>query len=304
MDGFKTERVTFYSGGYALSGVMFLPPDDVTNRSRAGIVLCQGFGGFKEGTPPTLAAYLARQGFVVLTFDYRGFGESEGPRGRLDPFGQVEDVRNGLTYLETRDDVDPDRLGLYGTSFGGALVSYAAAVDQRAKATVATVPVANGERWLRSLRRNWEFEDFLDEIAEDRRQRVLTGQSRLVEKYHVMVPDPRTLEYYEQEVRHNPNLAHAQLTLESPDLIMQFKPDEMASLIAPRAFMVIGAERDVLVRPTEAVSLYDNAREPKRLVVLPNVNHFTVYKEGVREEVMALATEWYETHMHPKGGAA
>lgn len=300
MEKFTTERITFYSESYALAGVVFAPPggDDTP---RPGIVLCQGFGGFKEGTPPPLAAYLAGEGYVVLTFDYRGFGESEGPRGRLDPFAQVDDVRNGLTYLETRSDVDPFRLGLYGTSFGGGLVTYGAATDERVRCTVATVPVTHGEDWLRSLRRNWEFEDLLDEMAEDRRQRVRTGTSRLVDKYHIMVPDPRTESYYAAEVEKNPSLAHAQLTMESPELIMRFRPVDVAAQISPRALMVIAAERDVLVPPSQAVDLYERAREPKQLVVLPEVNHFTVYQEGTREQVMALACSWYAQHMGDAG---
>lgn len=305
MEEFTTERVTFYSGSYALVGVVFRPAGSppAGDGRRPGIVLCQGFGGFKEGTPPALAACLANDGYVVLTFDYRGFGESEGPRGRLDPFSQVDDVRNGLTYLQTRDDVDGDRLGLYGTSFGGGLVSYAAALDERALATVATVPVTHGEDWLRSLRRNWEFEDLVDEMAEDRRQRVLTGQSRLVDKYHIMVPDLQTESYYAKVVAENPELAHAQLTMESPELIMRFRPVDVAAQIAPRALLVIAAERDVLVRPTQAIALYEQADEPKRLVVLPQVNHFTVYQEGTREGVMALAADWYAEHLGGGGVA-
>ena len=303
MATFETEAVTFYSAGYKMSGVVFRPGDTQEGGPpRAGIVLCQGFGGFKEGTPPKLAAYLATAGYLVLTFDYRGFGESEGPRGRLDPFGQVDDIRNGLTYLETRADVDSTRLGLYGTSFGGALVSYAAAMDHRVGCTVATVPVSHGEQWLRSLRRNWEFEEFLDEIAEDRRQRVLTGKSRLVPKYHVMVPDPRTTEYYEEVVRRDPSLAHADLTLESPELIMRFRPVEVAHLIAPRPLLVIAAERDVLVHPSQATSLYEHAREPKSLVVLSDINHFTVYQDGTREQVMGLAANWYGQHLKQETG--
>lgn len=293
MQKFETERVTFYSGGYALSGVVFKPTESTPPGGFPGIVLCQGFGGFKEGTPPPLAAYLAGVGYFVLTLDYRGFGESEGPRGRLDPFAQVDDIRNGLTYLETRDEVDSDRLGLYGTSFGGGLVTYAASLDERALATVATVPVTHGEDWLRSLRRNWEFEEFLDEMAEDRRQRVLTGESRLVDKYHIMVPDPRTESYYADVVAKEPELAHAKLTMESPELIMRFRPVDVAAQISPRALLVIAAERDVLVRPTQATNLYERAEEPKKLVVLPEVNHFTVYQEGTREQVMALAADWY-----------
>lgn len=286
----------FTSPGYELSAVLYEPADAVAPRS-PGVVLCQGFGGFKEGTPPALATHLATHGYTVLTFDYRGFGESEGPRGRLDPFGQVQDIRDAITYLGDLDGVDETRIGLYGTSFGGALVTYVTAMDDRVESVVATVPVSHGERWLRSLRRHWEFEEFLDEIAEDRHERVRTGTSRLVEKYHIMVPDPQTTEYYAEVVREEPSLAHAQITLESVERIMEFRPVDVAHRISPRPLLVIAAERDILVEPSEAVNLHASAREPKRLITMPGINHFTVYQSGVREEVMNLAVDWFDTHM-------
>lgn len=301
------ETVRFFtSPGYELAGVLFRPPKTGPKAQPSGgdgpggapgVVLVQGFGGFKEGTPPTLAAHLARNGYVVLTFDFRGFGESEGPRGRLDPFGQVQDIRDGLTFLQQVDGVDGGRIALYGTSFGGGLVTYTAAVEPRAKAVVATVPVTHGELWLRSLRRHWEFEALLDELDQDRRERVRTGVSRLVEKYHIMVPDPQTEAYYADVVRKQPSLAHAQITLESVDRIMEFRPVDVAHRIAPRPLLIIAAERDILVKPDQATSLYEHAAEPKRLVVMPGVNHFTVYSSPVREQVMDLAVEWFDTHM-------
>lgn len=296
MPDVQTRPVSFHtSPGHRLAGIVYEPPEG----HGGGVVLAQGFGGYKEGTPPELAALLARRGYVVLTIDYRGFGQSEGPRGRLDPFGQVQDLRDAITWLGLQAPVDKDRISLYGTSFGGALVTYTAAVDERARAVVATVPVTHGERWLRSLRRHWEFEQFLDEIAEDRRTRLETGTSRLVEKYHIMVPDPGTTEYYEEVVRKDPSLAHAQITLESVERIMEFRPVDVAHRIAPRPLLVIAAERDVLVPPSQAIDLHEAAHEPRRLVTIPDMNHFTVYREGVREQVMEMAADWFDTHVPP-----
>lgn len=295
MTDVQTRVVSFYaSPGYRLEGILYEPPGGAHG---GGVVLAQGFGGFKEGTPPELAKLLARRGYVVLTIDYRGFGESEGPRGRLDPFGQVQDLRDAITWLGLLDQVDETRISLYGTSFGGALVTYTAAVDERVRAVVATVPVTQGELWLRSLRRHWEFEALLDEVDADRRTRLDTGTSRLVDKYHIMVPDPGTTAYYEEVVRRNPSLAHAQITLESVERIMEFRPVDVAHRIAPRPLLVIAAERDVLVPPSQALALYEQALDPKRLVTIPDMNHFTVYKEGVREQVMGMAADWFDTHV-------
>jgi fermentation-respiration switch protein FrsA (DUF1100 family) len=168
---------------------------------------------------------------------------------------------------------------------------------------VATLPVSHGERWLRSLRRHWEFEEFLDEIAEDRVQRLATGESKLVEKYHIMVPDPQTTAYYAEVVRQEPSLAHAQITLESVERIMEFRPVDVAHLIAPRPLLVVAAERDILVKPSQATDLFDAAREPKRLVTMPGVNHFR-YRPPVREQVMDLAADWFDRHAAAREGVA
>jgi alpha-beta hydrolase superfamily lysophospholipase len=63
-----------------------------------------------------MAGFFSDRGYAVLTIDYRGFGESEGSHWHLDPKEQVADVRNALTYLAQREEVEETRLGLYGTS--------------------------------------------------------------------------------------------------------------------------------------------------------------------------------------------
>lgn len=71
---------------------------------------------------------------MALTFDYKGWGDSEGARSRLAPW--VADVQAALTFLGTRPEVDPDRLGIYGTSYGGATVVWVGAIDPRVKCVV------------------------------------------------------------------------------------------------------------------------------------------------------------------------
>ena len=163
------ETVRFYSGpGYGLAGVISTPDGPREPEGHPGIILCQGYAGLKEALMPAVAARLSAEGYVTLRFDYRGFGESEGPRHRLIPLEQIEDIRNGLTCLGVRDEVDPERLAVWGTSFGGAHATYAAAVDERVRCIVSVVGVGDGERWLRCLRREWEWQAFLQELDEDR----------------------------------------------------------------------------------------------------------------------------------------
>ena len=100
-------------GGSASGGGRRLPAGQA---GLPGIVLCHGFTGIKELILPDYARRFAAAGYAALAFDYRGFGESEGERGRLIPYEQVMDIRNSLTFMETLDEVDPERIGLWGTS--------------------------------------------------------------------------------------------------------------------------------------------------------------------------------------------
>ena len=113
--------VTFYSEGLRLSGDVYYPADLPPGEKRAGIVLCHGYTGVKDLYLPDNARVLTEAGYVALTFDYKGWGESEGPRTRLAPYSRVYDVQAALTFLGTLPEVDAERLGLYGTSYGGAL---------------------------------------------------------------------------------------------------------------------------------------------------------------------------------------
>src|SRR5262249_1123566 len=80
------------------------------------------------------------------TFDYKGWGDSDGPRSRLAPYSRVADVQAALTFLGVQPEVDADRLGLYGTSYGAATVVWVAAIDPRVKCVVAGVGHGRGGR--------------------------------------------------------------------------------------------------------------------------------------------------------------
>jgi len=98
---------------------------------------------------------------------------SEGPRSRLAPYGRVADVQAALTFLGLQPQVDPDRLGIYGTSYGGATVVWVGAVDPRVKCIVSVVGVGHGGRWMRSVRRPDEWHDLLARTKADRVKRIL-----------------------------------------------------------------------------------------------------------------------------------
>src|SRR4051794_2402683 len=121
-----TEQVRFYSRGSALAGTLMLP-DGASADARVPAV-AQGPGWLGLRDAKLYQPYhegLLDAGIAVLVFDYRGFGDSEGDATYLDPMTQVEDWRNAITYLETRPEIDPTRLGVFGsggTGGGNAIV--------------------------------------------------------------------------------------------------------------------------------------------------------------------------------------
>lgn len=86
------------------------------------IILCHGFCGIQELLLPAFAEAFVNAGFAAVTFDYRGFGASEGERGRLVPALQIEDILAVSRWVQTHPQIDSERIGLWGTSFGGCRV--------------------------------------------------------------------------------------------------------------------------------------------------------------------------------------
>ncbi|MBI2165615.1 MAG: alpha/beta fold hydrolase [Chloroflexi bacterium] len=291
-----SKRLTFYSDGIRLAGYLYVPDGLKQGERRSSLVLCGGFGAHQERFLPEMAQYLTRHGYVAFTFDYRGFGESEGPRWRMVPQEQVRDISNAITFLGLQEEVDAGSIGLLGISFGGANVCYTAGVDPRARCTVSIVGVGCGESWLKGLRRAWEWQSFLDELAEDRTQRALTGKSRVVERLHIMVPDPSTQEMAKVAQQKYPGTC-THMPLETADAVISFHPEEVVGRISPRAVLFIVAGADVLVPNENTLELYRRAGEPKRWIVLPGKQHYEVYSPPAFDVVMAETVAWYQQHM-------
>lgn len=109
----------FYSEGIPAVGIMGVPDDYRLGEKRAAVILCHGFTAIKEMWLPNNAERLRAEGYITLNFDYRYFGKSGGePRSRLLPQAQVTDISSAITFMQNQPEVEPARIGLYGTSFG------------------------------------------------------------------------------------------------------------------------------------------------------------------------------------------
>ena len=286
-------EVHFYSGpGLKLVGFLEIPPDYRQGEKRPGIVICRGPGNIKGKLAPEVCSRLAGAGYVALHFYYRGFFDSEGPERRLIPLEQVEDIRNAMTFLQNRDEIDRERIGLWGSATGGSLVSYTAGIDTRVKCMVALHATGDMGRWLRGMRRYWEWQEFLQMIDEDRVNRVLTGESRRVDFSEVLLPDPKTQKAPQEKAD------KTDYPVESAEAMVGFQAESVVDRISPRAAMWICLEGDRLVPNEEAWSLYHKAGEPKKLVAIKAEDqHYALYEGPGFEEMMVNSIDWYDTYL-------
>ena len=288
--------VTFYSEGCQLVGDVYYPDDVQPGETRAGIVLCHGYTGVKDLYLPDNARVLNEAGYMVMTFDYKGWGESAGARSRLTPYSRVADVQATITFLDTLPEVDDNRLGIYGPSYGGATVVWVGAIDPRVKCIVSVVGIGHGARWMRSVRRPDEWYDLLDRARADRDQRALTGESAFVERNEILLPDRQSAELAAAARRQNPAAVNT-IPLEYVDDTLGFNPEWVVDKIAPRPILFITTDNDRLVPPEESKNLYARAGEPKKLVVLQGYGHYEVYLEPAFSEVMGATLDWYRTYL-------
>jgi pimeloyl-ACP methyl ester carboxylesterase len=281
----STKDLSFFSGpNCRLAARLYLPETGLDRK--AGIVFCHGFGGVKEGTPPGLSTLLAKHGYTVLTFDYRGFGASEGPRGRLVPLEQVEDAVHALALLSQRQGIDPKRMGIYGTSFGGGIAVMAAKRSGIPSAAVVAVPVSSGSQWLQSVTRWHEFIDLKTRAMAAIANKAATGEMQYVDRFDIMRPDPVT------EARYTEKLP---LALETFYHVLNHEPlEDAVKLQIPVA--VIGVRGDPLVPVEQAIQLHERLGGPKQLHLLDGSNHFVVYEQALAA-VAERAIAWFDSHL-------
>lgn len=292
--------VEFYSEGFKLCGDVYTPDDLLAGERRAAVLLCHGYTGVKDLYLPDNARVLNQAGYVAMVFDYKGWGDSEGPRSRLAPYSRVLDVQAAMTFLSLQREVDPERIGLYGTSYGGATVSWVGAVDPRAKCIVSVVGIGNGARWMRHVRRVDEWFDLLERSKADRAKRATTGKSEFVERSEILLPDRQSAKLAAAARRNNPAAVNT-IPLEYVDDTLGFNPEWIVDRISPHPILFITTDNDRLVPPEESEQLYAHAKEPKKLVVLKGYGHYEVYQEPAFSEVMAATLNWYNQYLPPRG---
>ena len=135
-------EVHFPSGDAKCQAWLYLPEGP---QPHPVIVMAHGLGGIRQMRLDAYAERFAAAGYACLVFDYRHFGASGGePRQLLDIKLQLADWAAAIAYARSRADLDPARVVLWGTSFGGGHVIVAAARDGNVAATISQCPFTDG----------------------------------------------------------------------------------------------------------------------------------------------------------------
>src|SRR5262249_12437189 len=289
----RSQEVHFYSEGHRVAA-LWRTPDRFEGRCRS-IVQGPGWMGLKDAQ--LYVRYheaLTVAGFGVLIFDYRGFGGSEG-EPTVSPHRQLQDLRNAVTYLETREDVAADAIGTFGSGgTGGGNAVLLGASDSRVRAVVSQLPVADGADWLHRMRTEYDWIAFLRGLEADRRTRVTTGRGRLVNpREEIMIPTPErraTRVKADVDVR-----VPAEIPLAAVDEILDYRPiDAARTLMKP--LLVIGVEDDSTTPTDHAVALYEAARGPRQLILQRHTSHYASY-EANGAAIAARIVEWFDRHL-------
>src|SRR5882724_592037 len=229
----KARVVNFYSEGSKLEGDYFLPDDLKAGERRPAIVLCHGYSGIRKLILPVHAKLFVEAGYVALSFDYRGFGGSEGPKWRIMALEQIDDIRNAITFVEAQPEVDANRIGVWGTSNGGAHAPYVAGVDKRVKAAVGQVGYGDGYRFIMEIRTPEERKKLEQILAENRRSLVLTGKGTAA-TCDVLLASPQTRAFFAEALKAVPEL-YCEIPWESAEKTMEYRPIDVVDKITPRA---------------------------------------------------------------------
>jgi dienelactone hydrolase len=301
-DGVTTREVTYFSDGVGCYAKLFFPKGFSTAGKTPGIVLGQGWAG-SHFSIEKYAARFAERGLVAMAIDYRGWGSSDGfaslthpdvsrgdrepsrdetrtttlntevvvKRTRLIPLKQVEDYRNAISYLQGEPGVDPDRIGIWGSSFAGGNVIVTAALDSRVKAIVGQVPAISGKNSPPGPL------PLTGRLLEDAIKRARTGQGA---EFETGFSNRRMVD------------------VETQQMVAEFRPFQYLKAVGNRPVLLIPAEKDELINNRESsYAAFDVLTGPKKLLEVPGITHFEMYINQAFEISSNAAADWFRQYL-------
>lgn len=266
------------------------------------IVMAHGISGVKEMGLGEYAEVFAAGGLNVVVYDHQNFGASDGtPRQELDPVLQYRDYKNAISYAVTRPDVDPDRVGIWGSSFSGGHVLTVAANDRRVKAVVSQVPFVSGPLSLARTVRPDFAAPLREQLQADRSHRFAGGEPTVIPVVsdnpfgEAVMPMAEANAYYTANASPEPSWRN-ELTVRSIELIGEYDPSSHISRVSPTPLLMIVARYDVTAPAELAFAAYEQAREPKQILVTDG-GHFSVYDGPRFEQCSTAARDHFRIHL-------
>ncbi|OBA58977.1 acetylxylan esterase [Mycobacterium sp. 1100029.7] len=297
------EEVTFDAEG-ALLHAWWYPAQQARGPSPC-VVMAHGWTSTKKMHLAKFAEVFAAAGLCVLVFDNRGWGESEAapgkPRHEIDPWEQIRDYQHAITFAQNRSEVDPERIGVWGTSFSAAHAFVVAAIDRRVQVVCGQAPFISGRATYANLARVNNEVVGPDCFTTDRRARARGKAPAVVP---VVGTDPSVLvglptaDAYEFFAHARTELDPQwpnEVTLRSLDNFYGYEPARYLPDITPTPLLMIVGREDGLTGGNLAAAAYQSAAEPKSIVFIPG-GHFAAYTDGFAL-ASRVARDWFTTHL-------
>jgi dienelactone hydrolase len=298
------EDVVFDAEG-ALLHAWWYPPVGTT-AAGACVVMAHGWTSTKKIYLDRFAEVFARAGLAVLVFDNRGWGQSGTapgkPRHEVDPWEQIRDYQHAITFAQNRSEVDPERIGVWGTSFSAGHAFVVAAIDRRVKAVCGQAPFISGRATYENLVRENNRVVGPERFTADRRARArgevpatvaVVGQDPSV---LVGLPTPDSYEFFSQaRAQLDPQWPN-EVTLRSLDNFYGYEPARYLPDITPTPLLMIVGREDGLTGGNLAAAAFNSAAEPKKLIFLPG-GHFAAYTGTGFTLASQSARDWFSTHL-------
>jgi fermentation-respiration switch protein FrsA (DUF1100 family) len=292
--------VEFNAEGTTLRGWLYRPDGDGPH---PGVVMAHGYSAVKEMYLDAFAEVFCEAGLAALVFDNRNFGASDGePRYEIDPWEQIRDYRHAITYIQTISGIDRDRIGVWGSSYSGAHVIVLGAIDRRIKAVVSQVPLISGRENARRLVRADFFPGLRAAFDADREARFAGKEPGMIPVVAedpmapAVLPTPDSYKWFTETGNTRAPSWHNEVTLRSVEMFLEYEPGIYISHVSPTPLLMVVAAGDILTVSDLAIGAYEDAREPKKLVILPG-GHFGAYTGPDFELSSGAARDWLVQHL-------
>jgi hypothetical protein len=299
------EIIKFKSGEDTIAAIL-TRPEGATGDTPL-VIMAGGWCYTKEIVMPHYAKFFHEIGCATLRFDYRNFGESTGsPRQHIDPWGQIEDYRNALSFSATLDGIDRAKIGIWGISYSGGHVMIVSALDTRPAFAISTIPVIDGRQTMRRVHGEARFAKLAKILAADREQRfngAPSGTMRMspeVSDAEMTVwPFPHVWQGFKAIKEREAPLHEHSNTMHSTELLFAYRVIPYAREIYETPVLVTLAHGDNITSADLEVDAYNAIPNPdKALVSVRGVDHMSLYTDVEHlGKVARVQRDWLKSQL-------